>query len=116
MGLAAEAEDGRRGAEHLGEVGKRRDADAAADEQRPVDVEIEAVAERAEDGELVAWLERAERARAGPDRDRSGRPSSPGGARQRLIGRGSTRPGGESMKNCPGLPGSSSPRSTRSSV
>ena len=28
--------------------------------------------------------------------------SSPGGARQRLIGRGSSRPGASSMKNCPG--------------
>src|SRR5919197_1403260 len=42
--------------------------------------------------------------------------SSPGGARHRLIGRGSRRPGASSMKNCPGTPGSSPPRSTRSSV
>ena len=33
--------------------------------------------------------------------------SSPGGARQRLIGRGSRRPGASSMKNWPGRPGSS---------
>src|SRR5712691_9981328 len=42
--------------------------------------------------------------------------SSLGGARQRLIGRGSSRPGASSMKNCPGTPGSSPPRPTRSSV
>src|SRR5438876_239987 len=42
--------------------------------------------------------------------------SSPRGARQRLIGRGSTRPGASSMKNCPGAPGSRPPRATRSSV
>ena len=42
--------------------------------------------------------------------------SSPAAARQTLIGRGSTRPGASSMKNWPGMPGSSSPRSTRSSV
>src|SRR5262245_4353749 len=42
--------------------------------------------------------------------------SSPGGARQRLIGRGRTRPGASSMKNCPGIPGSSPPRRTRRSV
>src|SRR5918996_4603674 len=41
--------------------------------------------------------------------------SSPGGARQRLIGRGRMWPGGESMKNWPGRPGSSAPRATRSS-
>src|SRR5436190_21911205 len=41
--------------------------------------------------------------------------SSPAGAWQRLIGRGSTRPGASSMKNCPGRPGSMSPRSTRTS-
>src|SRR2546430_14081909 len=37
-------------------------------------------------------------------------------ARQRLIGLGSRRPGASSMKNWPGTPGSSRPRSTRSSV
>src|SRR5262249_60878745 len=47
---------------------KRRDADAAADEQRPADLEVEAVAERAEDVQLVLRLEDAERARPGPDR------------------------------------------------
>ena len=48
--------------------GQRCDADAAADEQRPLDVEVEAVPERAEHVQLVAGLERAERTRAGPDR------------------------------------------------
>src|SRR5256714_13625608 len=43
-------------------------------------------------------------------------PSSPGGARQRLIGRGRRRPGASSMKNWPGRPGSPPPRRTRSSV
>src|SRR6185503_3330258 len=42
--------------------------------------------------------------------------SSPGGARQSENGRGSSLPGASSMKNCPGAPGSSSPRSSRSSV
>src|SRR5439155_23189811 len=42
--------------------------------------------------------------------------SSPGGARQRLNGRGSRRPGASSMKNWPGTPGSRPPRSTHRSV
>src|SRR5579859_5410076 len=42
--------------------------------------------------------------------------SSPGGARQSENGRGSSRPGASSMKNCPGTPGSRPPRSSRSSV
>src|SRR5204863_8256058 len=42
--------------------------------------------------------------------------SSPGGARQRLIGRGRRRPGASSMKNWPGTPGSRRPRRTRRSV
>src|SRR5205807_3416686 len=42
--------------------------------------------------------------------------SSPGGARQRLIGLGSRRPGASSMKNCPGSPGSRPPRFSRSRV
>ena len=41
--------------------------------------------------------------------------SSPGGAWHRLIGRGSSRPGASSMKNWPGIPGSSPPRSSRRS-
>src|SRR5581483_10658902 len=43
-------------------------------------------------------------------------PSSPCGARQRLMGRGRTRPRASSMKNWPGSPGSSPPRSTRRST
>ena len=51
------------------------------------------------------------RARGSRARSRSIRnASSPRGARQRLIGRGSSRPGASSMKNCPGTPGSSPPR------
>ena len=42
--------------------------------------------------------------------------SSPAGARQSENGRGSSRPGASSMKNWPGSPGSSPPRSTRTSV
>src|SRR5215203_3298740 len=42
--------------------------------------------------------------------------SCPSGAEQRLIGRGRTWPGGCSMKNWPGIPGSRAPRSSRSSV
>src|SRR3990170_9046487 len=41
--------------------------------------------------------------------------SSRRGAKQRLIGRERTRPGASSMKNWPGTPGSSPPRSTRTS-
>ena len=64
---APEAEHGRRGAERLRQIRERCDADAAADEQRPLDAEVEAVAERPRT-ELVAGLELAERARAGADR------------------------------------------------
>src|SRR5581483_11143421 len=42
--------------------------------------------------------------------------SSPRGARHSDIGRGRTRPGASSMKNCPGMPGSMPPRSTRTSA
>src|SRR5215212_11129079 len=42
--------------------------------------------------------------------------SSPAGAAQTLIGRGSTRFGAASMKNCPGVPGSRLPRTARRSV
>src|SRR5215212_7770950 len=65
---AAEAEYGGRAPEPLREIGKRCDADPAADEQRPLHLEPEAVAERAENAEPVAGLERAERARSGADR------------------------------------------------
>ena len=67
MPVAAETEDGRCVPEPLGEVGERRNADAAADEQRPCDVEAEAVAERPEDRERVAGLQRRERAGARTD-------------------------------------------------
>ena len=101
MPVAAEAEDRRWVAELLREVRERRDADAAADEERLLDVEPVAVAERAEDVELVARLDRGQRARSGPIAS-SRKLSSPGGAWQRLIGRGRSRPGASSMKNCPG--------------
>ena len=69
-----------------------------------LDVEAEAVAERAEQIERVAGGEAASAAVPGPIGSIRN-PSSPGGARQRLIGRGSVRPGGWSMKNWPGVPG-----------
>ena len=53
-------------AELLREVRERRDADAAADEQRPLDVEPEAVAERAEDVDRLARLEGASACVPGP--------------------------------------------------
>ena len=115
MPLRPEAEHRRRRAERLREVRQRRDPDAAADEERPLDVEPEAVAERAEDVDRVAGLERGERLRPGPDRVEQERELA-AGARQRLIGRGSSRPGASSMKNCPGMPGSSPPRSSLRSV
>src|SRR5581483_6164741 len=63
-----EAEDGGREPERLGEIRERRDADAAADEERSRDVEPEAVAERSEDVDALTRLERAERRRPGTDR------------------------------------------------
>ena len=60
--LRAEAEDRGRRAEPRGEVGQRRDPDAAADEKRPLDVEPEAVPERPEDVDRVAGLQRSESA------------------------------------------------------
>ncbi len=66
---AAEAEnDRRRATELLGEVRQRRDADPAADEQRPLDVEPVAVAERAEHADLVAGPKPAQRLSPRPDR------------------------------------------------
>jgi hypothetical protein len=88
---APEAEHGRRLAELLGQERERRDADPAADEQRSLDVEPEPLAERAEDADAVARVPGP----IGSIRNAS----SPGGARQRLIGRGSSRPGASSMKN-----------------
>ncbi len=64
----AEAEDRGHGAEHLGDVGKRRHADATADDQRARHREVEAVPERAENVQAIAGAEPAERARAGTDR------------------------------------------------
>ena len=56
---------------------------------------------------------RAPRARGYPARSgRSGSRARREERRQRLIGRGSTRSGGWSMKNWPGMPGSRPPRST----
>ena len=52
----------------VGEVRKRSDADAAADEERFLDVEPVAVPERAEDVELVARFGRGQRAGSRPDR------------------------------------------------
>ena len=66
--VAPEAEQRRRMAQRLGEIGQRRDPDSAADEQRALDREIEAVAERAEHVDRVARGERAERACPGADR------------------------------------------------
>src|SRR5207247_8472709 len=66
--VAAEAEDRRRTVERFREIWKRRDTDAAADEQRLAHVEAEAVAERPEDSDFVARLELGERTRAGTDR------------------------------------------------
>ena len=68
MTLAAEAEHDGREAQRLGEVRQRRDADAAAYQQRPCDVEPEAVAERAEEVDALARLQRAERRRPRPHR------------------------------------------------
>ena len=68
MRSGAKSEYRGRKAKRLREIRQRRDADAAADEQRPLDVEAEAVPERAEDVDRVTVLERAERLGAAPDR------------------------------------------------
>ena len=68
MPVRAEAEHGRRPPERLGQVGERCDPDAAADEQRPLQVEGEAVPERTENVEPLAAPELAERRRSGPNR------------------------------------------------
>ena len=92
-------------AEHLRDVRERRDADAAADDQRARHREVEAVAERAEHVQRAprprARRASACRARSGRSGSRAHRPR----ARQSDIGRGSTCPGGWSMKNWPGMPG-----------
>ena len=66
--VTAEAEDRGRVAERVREIWKRRDTDAAADEQRPFDVEAVAVAQRTEDCQPIARLQRAERPRSGANR------------------------------------------------
>ena len=66
--IAAKPEDRRRSAEHVREVGHRRDADAARHEQRPLDGEIESVPERAENVDRLPPLERTECACARADR------------------------------------------------
>ena len=66
--LAPEAEHRGREAQRLGEVGQRRNADAAADEYRTFDVESKTLAERPEDVDRVAAAEPAERLGSRPDR------------------------------------------------
>ena len=63
-----EAEQRRRAAEALGQVGERGDADPPADEERPRDGEVEAVAEGARHAVRVTRLEPCDRARPGADR------------------------------------------------
>ena len=75
-----EAEQRRRPAEPLGEVGQRRDADPAADEERPGDGEVEAVAEGAGHPDRVtrpSAQSRASRGRSGRRGTRA-RPAAPG--------------------------------------
>ena len=108
MVRAAEAEDGRRPLERLGEVREGRDADPAADQHRTGHIEPEAVPERAEHGELVPAVERGDRRRPGPDRvDEEAELALR--RVQSENGRGSTRPGASSMKNWPGRPARASP-------
>src|SRR5579862_3391283 len=67
-GRAEARDDARRAAELVREIRQRRDADPAADEQRPLDVEPVPVAERPEDRDLVAGRQRRDRLRPRPDR------------------------------------------------
>ena len=60
-------EEHRRAAEAGGEKRQRSDADAAADEERPLDVEVEPVPERAEHVQLLPCVQGAEGARARTD-------------------------------------------------
>ena len=83
MPVAPKAEHRRRAPEPLGEVRERCDADAAADEQRTVDVEAEAVPERAEDRKPVAGLQRAKGSGPGPDRLDQERELAGGGEAER---------------------------------
>ena len=66
--VAAEAENRRRVPQRLGQVRQRRDPDASADEERPLDLEAEALSERTENRERVVSVERAQRTRPGADR------------------------------------------------
>ena len=114
---APEAEQRRRLLERLGQVRERRDPDAAADEERPRDVEPEAVSERAEDGDPLARA-RAPRARGcrGPTGS-TRKPSSPPGRaaeRERPRQRAAGRLEHEELARA--RPGSSEPRSSRTSV
>ncbi len=63
-----EAEQRRRAAEALGQVGERCNADPPADEERPRDGQVEAVAEGARHPDRVTRLEPGDRARPGADR------------------------------------------------
>ena len=95
------------------EVRERRDADAAADEERLLDVEPVAVAERAEDVELVARLDRGQRAGSGPDRLEQ--EAQLAGRRLAEAHRARQQPSRrlEHEELARELPGSSPPRSTR---
>src|SRR5205807_9101979 len=66
--FAAETEKRGRRVEPFGQVREGRDADSAADEERPLHVEAVTVAERAEDGDLVAGRRGAERSCPWPNR------------------------------------------------
>ena len=64
----------------------------------------------------VAGTQRAERSGPRPDRIDQEAELALASRCETLIGRGSSRPGASSMKNCPGIPASVAPRSTRRSV
>jgi hypothetical protein len=65
--VTAEAEERGRGAELLREVWEGRDADAAADEQRALDLEAVAIPEGPVDVELIACFRRRQRPRSRSD-------------------------------------------------
>jgi len=68
VGLRTEAEHGRRAPEPFGEIGKRRDADPATHEQRPLNVEPKSVSEGPEHVEALAPNDAGERLRPRSDR------------------------------------------------
>ncbi len=68
VSLRTEAEHGRRPSEPFGEIGKRRDADPAAHEQRPFHVEAKSVSERPEHVEALAADDAGQRLRPRSDR------------------------------------------------